>query len=151
LPKARIVSPKNDPCVAASPRNYLKALAGLTSRKRPLKRDELHQAIGAAKKEAGRDARHVKVHVTLHGKGKTQTATLTYRPDRQTLRVARRREGRSLLRTNMTDSDPVKVWEHYLDLTEIEQAFKELKESASRRTSSSHSWPMVCRSRSRHG
>jgi transposase len=108
-------------------RKYLKALAGLTSRKRPLKRDELHQAIGAAKKEAGRDARHVKVQVTLHGKGKTQTATLTYRLDRQTLRVARRREGRYLLRTNMTDSDPVKMWEHYLQLTEIEQAFKELK------------------------
>jgi transposase len=108
-------------------RRYLKALAELTHRKRPLKRDELHQALGAAKKEAGRDGRHVKVEVTLHGEGKTQTATLTYQLDRQKLRTARRREGRYLLRTNMTDSDPVNLWEYYLQLTEIEQAFKELK------------------------
>jgi transposase len=108
-------------------RKYLKALADLTNRKRPLKRDEFHQALGAAKKEAGRDARHVKVEVTLHGQSKTQTATLTYRLDRHKLRVARRREGRYLLRTNMTDTDPVRMWEYYLQLTEIEQAFKELK------------------------
>jgi transposase len=108
-------------------RKYLKALSDLTNRKRPLKRDEFHQALGAAKKEAGRDARHVKIEVTLHGQGKTQTATLTYRLDREKLRVARRREGRYLLRTNMTDADPVHMWEYYLQLTEIEQAFKELK------------------------
>ena len=108
-------------------RNYLKALAGISARKRPLKRDELHQALGAAKKEAGRDARHVKVEVTLQGKGKNQLASLTYRLDRPTLRLARRREGRYLLRTNLTQSDPAKLWEHYLQLTEVEQAFKELK------------------------
>lgn len=108
-------------------RKYLKTLADLATRKRPLKRDELHQALGAAKKGAGRDARHVKVQVTLHGEGKTQTATLTRRLDRHTLRVARRREGRYLLRANITDTDPVKMWEYYLQLTEIEQAFKELK------------------------
>lgn len=108
-------------------RKYLKALSDLTNRKRPLKRDEFHQALGAAKKEAGRDARHVKVEVTLHGQGKTQTATLSYRLDRDKLRVARRREGRYLLRTNMNDTDPVRMWEYYLQLTEIEQAFKELK------------------------
>ena len=108
-------------------RKYLKALADLTARKRPLKRDELHQALGAAKKDAGRDARHVKVQVALHGEGKTQSATLTYQLDRATLRVARRREGRYLLRANITDTDPVHLWEYYLQLTEIEQAFKELK------------------------
>jgi len=31
--------------------------------------------------------------------------------------VARRREGRYLLRTNMTDTDPVKMWEYYLQVT----------------------------------
>ena len=108
-------------------RIYLKALADLTTRKRPLKRDELHQAIGAAKKQAGRDARHVKVQVLLHGAGNNQAATLTYQLDRHSLSVARRREGRYLLRANLTDGDPVKLWEYYLQLTEIEQAFKELK------------------------
>jgi transposase len=108
-------------------RQYLKALADLRARKRPLKRDELHQALGAAKKEAGRDTRHIKVEVTLRGRGKNQRASLTYRLDRATLRVARRREGRYLLRTNLTESDPRKLWEYYLQLTEVEQAFKELK------------------------
>ena len=108
-------------------RKYLKVLADLTTRKRQLKRDELHQALGAAKKDAGRDARHVKVQVTLHGEGKNQSATLAYQIDRSSLRVARRREGRYLLRANITDTDPVKLWEYYLQLTEIEQAFKELK------------------------
>jgi transposase len=108
-------------------REYLKTLRELSQRKRPLKRDALHQALGAAKKEAGRDARHVRVEVSLHGEGKGQTATLSYRLDRATLRVARRREGRYLLRTNLTDTDPAKLWEYYLQLTEVEQAFKELK------------------------
>lgn len=61
-------------------RRYLKALADLTHRKRPLKRDDLHQALGAAKKEAGRDTLYVRILVTLHGQGKAQTATLTHRP-----------------------------------------------------------------------
>ena len=108
-------------------RKYLKALADLRTRKTPLGSDEFHQALGAAKKEAGRDARHVNEKVLVHGKGKKQTVTFTYSLDRQKLRVARRREGRYLLRTNLTGNDPVKLWEYYLQLTEIEQAFKELK------------------------
>jgi transposase len=108
-------------------RKYLKALADLKARKRPLKRDELHQALGAAKKDAGRDARHITVSVVLSGKGKNQIATLSYQLNRETLRIARRREGRYLLRTNLTESSPVKLWEYYLLLVEIEQAFKELK------------------------
>jgi transposase len=108
-------------------RKYLKARADLNARKTPLGRDAFHQALGAAKKEAGRDVRHVKVEVFLQGKGEKQTATLTYSLDREKLRVARRREGRYLLRTNLTGSDPAKLWEYYLQLTEIEQAFKELK------------------------
>jgi len=108
-------------------RKYLKALTDLQARKRPLRRDELHQALGAAKKEAGRDARHIKVEVILSGRGRNQRARLTYHIDRATLRTARRREGRYLLRTNLTEKDPIKLWEYYLQLTEVEQAFKELK------------------------
>lgn len=108
-------------------RKYLKALSALRARKRPVPRDEFHQALGAAKKDAGRDARHVHVEVLLHGKGKKQTATLTYKIDRKKLRLARRREGRYLLRTNLNRNDPAQLWEYYLQLTEIEQAFKELK------------------------
>ena len=108
-------------------RKYLDALNDITRRKRPMQRDALHQAIGAAKKEAGRDARFVIIEVTHRGRGKRQTATLAFRIDRAKLREAWRREGRYLLRTNMTDTDPARLWEFYLQLTEVEQAFKELK------------------------
>lgn len=108
-------------------RKYLAALNAVTRRKRPLKRDAVHQAIGAAKKEAGRDARFVIVIVSHQGQGKSETATLSYQLDRPKLREARRREGRYLLRTNLKETDPAKLWEYYLQLTEVEQAFKELK------------------------
>jgi transposase len=52
---------------------------------------------------------------------------LSWKLDRSALRLAWRREGRYLLRTNLTDTAPAKLWEHYLQLTEVEQAFKELK------------------------
>jgi transposase len=108
-------------------RAYLDRLAEIKARKRPLRRDALHQALGAARKDAGRDARFVQVDVELHGEGRNQKATLSWKLDRQTLREAWRREGRYLLRTNLTETDPAKLWEFYLQLTEVEQAFKELK------------------------
>nr|WP_076611581.1 IS1634-like element ISVsp2 family transposase [Verrucomicrobium spinosum] len=122
-------------------RKYLDALQGLRQRKRPLTRDAMHEALGAAKKEAGRDARFVKVSVQLQpakeegkakakakAKGKSkQLATLSWQLDRKTLREAWRREGRYLLRTNLTATDPARLWEYYLQLVEVEQAFKELK------------------------
>lgn len=108
-------------------RAYLDRLAELKARKRPLQRDALHQALGAARKDAGRDARFVQVDVQLHGTGKTQRAALSWKLDRKTLRMAWRREGRYLLRTNLAETDPAKLWEFYLQLTQVEQAFKELK------------------------
>jgi transposase len=108
-------------------RAYLDRLTELKARQRPLSRDALHQALGAARQDAGRDARFVQVDVQLHGEGKTQRATLSWKLDRKTLRTAWRREGRYLLRTNLTETDPAKLWEFYLQLTEVEQAFKELK------------------------
>ena len=108
-------------------RAYLDRLAEIKARKRPLRRDALHQALGAARKDAGRDARFVQVDVQLQGEGKTQRDTLSWKLDRTTLRIAWRREGRYLLRTNLTETDPAKLWEFYLQLTEVEQAFKELK------------------------
>ena len=37
------------------------------------------------------------------------------------------REGRYLLRSNLTGEDPATLWHYYMRLTEIEQAFKEIK------------------------
>jgi transposase len=43
------------------------------------------------------------------------------------LRRARLREGRYLLRTNLSKDDPAKLWDYYIRLVEVEQAFKTLK------------------------
>jgi hypothetical protein len=51
--------------------------------------------------------------------------------DRSKLRQVRQREGRYLLRTNLTDHDPAELWKFYVQLTEVEQAFKELKHDLS--------------------
>ena len=82
--------------------------------------------LGAAKKDAGRawflvevDVPHTDEELAAHG--------LTYRLRRKKLRQVFRREGRYLLRSNMTSEDPAELWRYYMQLTEIEQAFKELK------------------------
>lgn len=51
-----------------------------------------------------------------------------FRLNRDRLRAARRREGRYLLRTNLTGRDPAALWQFYIQLTEIEAAFKNLKD-----------------------
>lgn len=53
--------------------------------------------------------------------------TFTFNLKKKELRQIRRREGCYLLRSNLTSGDPAELWNHYIQLTEIEQAFKELK------------------------
>jgi len=55
-------------------------------------------------------------------------ATFTFRLNREKLRQARRREGRYLLRTNLRGRQPADLWQFYMRLTEIEAAFKNLKD-----------------------
>jgi transposase len=55
------------------------------------------------------------------------SATFSYRLDKEKLRRQRRREGRYLLRTNLTETDPAKLWGLYLQLVNVEEAFKNLK------------------------
>ena len=54
-------------------------------------------------------------------------ACFSYRLSRDRLRKVRRREGRYLLRTHLTDTDPAQLWSHYLQLVQVEEAFKTLK------------------------
>jgi len=89
-------------------------------------RDKLLIKIGAAKKDAGRAYSLVEINLPAteeHGGNKPFTFSL--RKDK--LRMVRRREGRYLIRSNMTIIDPASLWKQYMLLTEIEQAFKELK------------------------
>ena len=89
-------------------------------------RDQLLLKLGAAKQAAGRAWALVDIGVPVPGEAVTpETFTVRLRRDR--LRQARRREGRYLLRSNLTNEDPATLWQYYMQLTEIEQAFKELK------------------------
>ena len=100
-------------------------LGELRARKQ-LSRDHLLLSLGAAKKEAGRVWSLVKVRLPAAG-DPVNPSTFGYELDRAKLRQAIRREGRYLLRSNMRSASPERVWENYLLLGRIEQAFKELK------------------------
>ena len=86
-----------------------------------LTRDALLMKLGAAQTKAVGAWRLIEVDLPQRG------ASFTYRLDRAKLREVRRREGRYLLRTNLTASDPAKLWQFYLQLVEVEAAFKTLK------------------------
>lgn len=58
---------------------------------------------------------------------KKPLASLEFRLDRAKLRRVRRHEGRYLLRTNLHAQQPERLWSFYIQLTEVEQAFKEIK------------------------
>jgi transposase len=47
--------------------------------------------------------------------------------NRQKLREVRRREGRYLLRSNLCEHAPELLWQMYMQLTQVEEAFKNLK------------------------
>lgn len=86
-----------------------------------LTRDGLLMKLGAAQTKAPAAWRLIEVEVVQRG------ARFTYRLDRDKLRQVRLREGRYLLRTNLTESDPAKLWQFYLQLVEVEAAFRTLK------------------------
>jgi len=103
-------------------RRYIERLRALQAQS--LTRDQLLMKLGAARHAAGRAASLVKVTLP---KEASSTASLEFSLDRNRLRRARRREGRYLLRTNLTAHQPDALWTFYIQLTEVEQAFKEIK------------------------
>ena len=90
------------------------------------KRDQLLLKIGAAKKEAGRSYYLVEINLPKPDEP-VDKHTFTFSLKKDKLRIVRKREGRYLLRSNLSSKDPAILWEQYIKLTEIEQAFKELK------------------------
>jgi transposase len=86
-----------------------------------LSREELLMKLGAARKQARTAWRLVVIEVAAN------SAEFSYQLDRTKLRQRRQREGRYLLRTNLTEHDPAKLWSYYLQLVTVEEAFKTLK------------------------
>lgn len=106
-------------------RRYVSRLQALQGQL--LTRDQLLMKLGAAKHEAGRAANLVKITLPGADSPTTVSSALIFKLDRAKLRKVRRREGRYLLRTNIGDHDPAELWTFYIQLTDVEQAFKELK------------------------
>lgn len=91
-----------------------------------LSRDELLKKLGAAQAEAGRAQGLVQVQVPAQGQA-VNPESFQFELNRPKLRQWRRREGRYLLRSNLTAQPPAELWQMYLWLVEIEGAFKNLK------------------------
>jgi transposase len=89
--------------------------------------------IGAAQKDAGRAKSLIRI-VLPDPPPKDQRCRrvdFSFVLDKAKLRVVHRREGRYLLRSNLTETDPARLWEFYLQLVEVEAAFKNLKSELS--------------------
>ena len=91
-----------------------------------LTRDQLLVKLGAAKKEAGRAYFLVELRLPQDDED-LKANGFRFKLHKDKLRKVRQREGHYLLRSNLTQSDPARLWQYYIQLTEIEQAFKELK------------------------
>ena len=103
----------------------LKRLPELRQMKR-LTRDELLMKLGAARQQWPTAWRLVAIRMPQEDE-EVNEQTFTWRLRKKKLRQMRRREGRYLLRTNLTEEDPAKLWEYYTQLTQVEEAFKNLK------------------------
>jgi len=84
-------------------------------------REEMLMKLGAARSRAPTAWRLVDIEMDK------ESSMFIYTLNRQKLRRARRREGRYLLRTNLTENDPALLWQYYIQLVAVEQAFKNLK------------------------
>jgi hypothetical protein len=65
--------------------------------------------------------------IQLPEAGAAAKGGLNFGLNRERLRETRRREGRYLLRTNLSEHAPEKLWQLYTQLTQVEEAFKNLK------------------------
>jgi hypothetical protein len=86
-----------------------------------ISREELLMKLGAARAKAPTAWRLVDIEIDKND------AAFSFSLNRNKLRKVRRREGRYLLRTNLTDNDPALLWQYYIQLVAVEEAFKNLK------------------------
>ncbi|WP_291165556.1 IS1634 family transposase, partial [Ensifer sp. SSB1] len=87
-----------------------------------LDRKELLMKLGAARAKAPAAWRLIDIAVADDG------TAFSFALNRTKLRRVRQREGRYLLRSNLCGHDPAQLWQFYIQLVEIEAAFKNLKD-----------------------
>jgi len=83
-------------------------------------RDLLLRKLGGAEQKAGKITKMVQVRIFPQG-------GLEFTLDRKRLKEVRNREGRYLLRTNLGSEDPARIWQAYMQLSQVEEAFRTLK------------------------
>lgn len=89
-------------------------------------RDQLLLRIGAAKTSAGRAFGFVEIDLPAPGQPVTRDS-FRFRLNKTKLKEAEWRDGHYLLRSNLTAGDPELLWTRYVQLTQIESAFRCLK------------------------
>jgi transposase len=106
-------------------------LVGLLKTLRKLRRgapgrDQLLLRIGAAKKDAGRAFGFLTLRLPEE-KEEVARQTFSFRVDKEKLRKAELHDGHYLLRSNLVSENPSVLWECYIQLTQVEAAFRALK------------------------
>jgi len=89
--------------------------------KMELSRDVMLMKLGAARQQAPSAWRLVEIKLPK------DEAKLEFSLRKKKLRQVRRREGRYLLRSNMTGRPEEELWKFYMQLAQVEEAFKHLK------------------------
>jgi Transposase DDE domain len=90
------------------------------------RRDQLLLRIGAARKEAGSAFRFLQLQLPREGEAVTRNS-FQFRVDKGKLSAAELQDGHYLLRSNLVSEDPAVLWERYVQLAQIEAAFKIMK------------------------
>ncbi len=97
-----------------------------------LSRDQLLLKLGAAQQQFPAGWRLVALALPEDGPA-AQAQNFSFKLRTDKLRQVRRREGRYLLRSNLSGQAPVQLWQIYVQLTQVEGAFKDLKDDLSLR------------------
>jgi hypothetical protein len=87
-----------------------------------ISREEMLMKLGAARSRAPAAWRLIEIEMDK------ESSMFIHTLNRQKLRRVRQREGRYLLRTNLTEDDPAVLWQYYIQLVAVEEAFKNLKQ-----------------------
>lgn len=93
-------------------------------------RDKLLERLGVLKRDAGRAAGLVGINVPKPEE-KVTAGTFQFKLRVEKFKAAEKRDGHYILRTNLSGEDPAVLWTRYVQLSEIEAAFKTLKSDLS--------------------
>ncbi len=87
------------------------------------RKNDMVMKLGAARQQAPSAWRLIKIEIE---KSESEPS-FKFCLQKKKLCQARRREGRYLLRSNLTEEQPEQLWQIYIQLTQVEEAFKNLK------------------------